>query len=1088
MLLQPLRLENTVRLVNTVRSRQAGLRRSVPRVVRASKLGESKTPSDASTASDDAADPSGEETMYTDSSAAHPSGSSSTRARHRLWRRTLAVTLLVGPALSATTITGPLVPCLAPAIGPATNGTIFTFTGGAQHPVPAELQPTADFTFQTVSNSSLLISRTGGGTSCLNPDGSAGTVLYFHDAPAASGDPLTLIRGPVCIPRTTAEAVPCIYDRNHPFSPQRIAGIRELPSAIDGSQRTLWIDLTGPPNPADTWSTQTSPIQSTRFGPAGDVAVTHHDLSDPVGDPNWAVIDLCSGSVGSVLANVLDVPNPVTPSVVAKPNGDFVVRLSRPTGISPEVLLPACLGPPPPPPPTARRLAVVVQGAGDGVVISTPPTPGPPNQIRCALDGNPNQCVADFAVGSEVTLFAQGRNFGTSFVGWSSDCTGTANQTAVTLDTDRTCTATFDEVRAELTASSVLTPSPATAGGRASFVVTIENQGPDPATNLSLTAVSTAGADFDPSSLHPGCVQGVDLSVTCNLGALPANDPQEITFDLDIEPFARGSVGAEASATTTTYESDPDDNTTQEEVPVTVLTDLGLTKFAYPLAPVPGAPIAYRFEVSNSGPSGSAGATLVDTLPAELSYPPQPLEPAPSFPVGPLGPGRSLICSVEMRVDPGATPGQTLINTGEILSVDADGNSSNDLSTVSSTVAASSPAGSPPALTVIADTSTPVPFGQGNFSRFLAPAAAGGGSVVFGGRDQNSRVGLYRWSDGRILEVAVDGATSPDGLRSFSGLGSNAVPFSDWTVSGDQVAFIGQVAFLVGAAGRRSSLIHSGDCFLEAWTEMNEEIEFESTFGGEAFGSEVVHLLSIVNFVGIVLDDGASRTVLYGVPLSPTADAVYLSAPSWDGTTAAFVRSTYPPAGGSPLAVDLMVVREGVATVLVSVGDPVPGGPGAFTRFESDFLSVDGDLLAFRAEDGNGDSGIYVVEIPTATVHVVANSTTVVPGTSATFSWFTTGSGPSVSNGRVAFSAGAANFDEAGLYLWRGSTQPLQRLLAWVNDPPLPGASSTLNGAHLDPESFDGDHIVFTGEAIWRIHVDQVFADGFESGNLSSWN
>lgn len=70
-------------------------------------------------------------------------------------------------------------------------------------------------------------------------------------------------------------------------------------------------------------------------------------------------------------------------------------------------------------------------GTGNGDVTSDP------EGIACGTD-----CSQGYAPGTSVTLSAAA-DAGSLFEGWSGDCTGTAPTTEVTMDSAKTCTATF---------------------------------------------------------------------------------------------------------------------------------------------------------------------------------------------------------------------------------------------------------------------------------------------------------------------------------------------------------------------------------------------------------------------------------------------------------------------------------------------------------------------------------------------------------------------------------------------------------------------------------------------------------------------
>jgi endoglucanase len=74
---------------------------------------------------------------------------------------------------------------------------------------------------------------------------------------------------------------------------------------------------------------------------------------------------------------------------------------------------------------------VTKSGTGTGTVTSSPAG------INCG-----STCVATFANGTTVTLTAR-RNGRNRFVGWSGDCSGTAN-CVLSMTTDHAVTATFN--------------------------------------------------------------------------------------------------------------------------------------------------------------------------------------------------------------------------------------------------------------------------------------------------------------------------------------------------------------------------------------------------------------------------------------------------------------------------------------------------------------------------------------------------------------------------------------------------------------------------------------------------------------------
>jgi peptidoglycan/xylan/chitin deacetylase (PgdA/CDA1 family) len=145
------------------------------------------------------------------------------------------------------------------------------------------------------------------------------------------------------------------------------------------------------------------------------------------------------------------------------------------------------------------ELTVGKAGTGSGAVTSNPAG------IVCGAT-----CEDEFANGVSVTLTAVAAA-GSSFTGWSGECTGTSTTCTVTLDVARSVTATFTLLPVQLTVgkagtgSGAVTSNPAGIACGASCSASLAN-----GTTVTLTAVAAPGSAFTGWS---GACAGA--SVTC---------------------------------------------------------------------------------------------------------------------------------------------------------------------------------------------------------------------------------------------------------------------------------------------------------------------------------------------------------------------------------------------------------------------------------------------------------------------------------------------------------------------------------------------------------------------------------------------
>jgi uncharacterized repeat protein (TIGR01451 family) len=276
-----------------------------------------------------------------------------------------------------------------------------------------------------------------------------------------------------------------------------------------------------------------------------------------------------------------------------------------------------------------------------------------------------------------------------------------ANTTGVTTDTndpnptDNVATETIvPQALADLTITKSPLTTSFTAGGSATWTITVDNAGPSDATGVTVTDVlPTTG--FSAVTLTPS--QGTcPTTTTCNLGIITAAQaPAVITVTGTISAaYAGATIVNRATAASATSEIDPLDNTVTSTVPVAPVADLAIVKTALNQPFVPGAPVTWRIQVTNNGPSNATGIQVTDSLPTGTTITSATVSSGTCTGVG----SASLACNLgalnagvtrtvtvvadlAADVDPG-----TLSNTATVTASTPDPNPSNNTSSASATV------------------------------------------------------------------------------------------------------------------------------------------------------------------------------------------------------------------------------------------------------------------------------------------------------------------------------------------------------------------------------------------------------------------
>jgi uncharacterized repeat protein (TIGR01451 family) len=177
---------------------------------------------------------------------------------------------------------------------------------------------------------------------------------------------------------------------------------------------------------------------------------------------------------------------------------------------------------------------------------------------------------------------------------------------------------------ANLAVSQTDNPDPVTGGNDVTYTVTVTNNGPANATNVTLTSNLNIQLTFvSVTSTQGTCGESSNI-VTCQLGDI-ANGASATATIVATTPVVQTQTDLFNTANTFADETDPDmvDNQfieTTTVVPVVPNSaDLAITKIDTPDPVISGGPtLTYDITVTNNGPDAATGVTVTDTVPVEL--------------------------------------------------------------------------------------------------------------------------------------------------------------------------------------------------------------------------------------------------------------------------------------------------------------------------------------------------------------------------------------------------------------------------------------------------------------------------------------
>jgi uncharacterized repeat protein (TIGR01451 family) len=302
--------------------------------------------------------------------------------------------------------------------------------------------------------------------------------------------------------------------------------------------------------------------------------------------------------------------------------------------------------------PVALPIGTIVQVTDPvplGVTIRSAPT-SPGNFWTCTVAGAPpfpiagpvtvtctrtlTAAIASGANMTAITIPVETNNVG-SFANTACVAlpgpTGPSDGNAANNCATNTVTSTVVGTGADLQAvSKTASPDPVLAGQNLTYIITVVNNGPSPATNVtvtdSLTSLVTTGGFQSATPSQGTCTPNVvtagpTVNLSCNLGALAVGATATVTV------VVRPLVATSGSRTNTATVRSPDiadpvdtNNSASATSQVTAVADVTVTKTDSPDPAQAGTNLTYVITARNNGPSTAAAVTITDTLPSNARF------------------------------------------------------------------------------------------------------------------------------------------------------------------------------------------------------------------------------------------------------------------------------------------------------------------------------------------------------------------------------------------------------------------------------------------------------------------------------------
>jgi uncharacterized repeat protein (TIGR01451 family) len=286
-------------------------------------------------------------------------------------------------------------------------------------------------------------------------------------------------------------------------------------------------------------------------------------------------------------------------------------------------------------------------------------------------------------------------------------------------------------------------PNSALPDTNVTYTITVSNNGPNVATDATLTDPLPAGVTFVSLSSPGGWLcnsltPGSGGTLTCTNPNLPLTVGAVFTLVVHINPGAtQGSfITNQAQVSTSAFDpNNENDSSAASTLVIGPTSDLGVTKLASAGTSPADRDVRYTITVTNGGPAAAANVALNDTLPGDMTFV-SVFSPAgwscASHPA--VGAGGTVTCTnpslavtsgqvftLTGHIPPGASNGTFYFNQATVSSSTSDPNPDNNSSPAGTTVVACV---TDPVVTTNADS------GAGSLRQAIIDACDGG-TIVF---------------------------------------------------------------------------------------------------------------------------------------------------------------------------------------------------------------------------------------------------------------------------------------------------------------------------------------------------------------------
>ena len=173
---------------------------------------------------------------------------------------------------------------------------------------------------------------------------------------------------------------------------------------------------------------------------------------------------------------------------------------------------------------------------------------------------------------------------------------------------------------ADLSITKTGSPKPVFSGDDLTYTITVTNDGPDSAENISVADTLPESLTYVSATPSQGSCDIISQDLTCSIGTISAAANATINLVTNVVLGTTGNIANSSTVSSSTNDNDSANNSSTDNTTAITITDLSVVKSDSTDPVIAGEQFSFEMTVTNNGPNNATNVVLSDDLPLGITF------------------------------------------------------------------------------------------------------------------------------------------------------------------------------------------------------------------------------------------------------------------------------------------------------------------------------------------------------------------------------------------------------------------------------------------------------------------------------------